>query len=264
MGVLDDLKKEAEAIAAEKARESDERAAALDRARQEIAPRLQKAYQYFDELRHHLQLVNREILATYEIRGIGRVDGLLQGQYGVATERPDAVEKFSFRCVCAKPGAFQVNQKDPAAVTSYRDYLRDNGLKAKVRDTGRGSALFMVQSVVPVVVEFSADVERGAIMLRVRNLTALGVTRHTLTPEQLDAKLLDEIAKAILRTENKFEEVLGISISDTSKVRLKKKIQAAMRQKQLEDELADRTEKREKTITGRVTRGLFGRKDGED
>lgn len=261
MGVLDDLKKEAEAIAAEKARENTERAAAQAKAREQIDPCMQRVHKYFEELKQHLEVVNREILASYEVRGVGRVDRLVQGQYAVARPNPEKLDRFSFRCVCAKPGVLQVTQSDAASVASFRDYLRDNGMQAKVRDTGRNTALFMVQAAVPVVVEFSADYERAVIMLRVRNLTAMGVSRHTFTAPEVDAKLLDEIAKAILRTENRFDEVVGHSLSNTGKIRLKKKIRAAMRQKQIEDEMAARQAKKEPTLTQRFSRTLFGRKD---
>ena len=260
MGVLDDLKKEAQALAAEKARETSEQAAAVERAREHLQPRMQKLLEYFTELKSHLELLNREILASYEVRGAGRVDALLQGDYRIATERPERIEKFSFRYVCAKDGAFQVNQGDAAAVSAYRDYLRDHGLQAKVRDTGRGSALFMVQAAVPVLVEFSADYERVAIRLRVRNLTSLGVTRHTLTLEQVDERFMDELARAILRAENRFDELVGASISPSSKKRLKKQIQAAMRRKEIQEQLKERKTEKESTITHRLGRSLFRRK----
>jgi len=261
MGVLDDLKKEAQALAAKKAREASEQGAALERAREHLEPRMQALLKYFTELKTHLELVNREILASYEIRGVGRVDALVQGDYRVATERPDRIQRFGFRCVCAKDAAFQVNQSDVAAVSAYRDYLRDNGLQAKVRDTGRGSALFMVQAAVPVLVEFSADYERVAIRLRVRNLTSLGVTRHTLTLDEVDERFMDELARAILRVENRFDERVGASISPSSKKRLKKQIQAAMRRKEIDEQLKERKTERESTITHRFGRGLFRRKD---
>lgn len=261
MGVLDDLKKEAQALAAKKAREASEQGAALERAREHLEPRMQALLKYFTELKTHLELVNREILASYEIRGVGRVDALVQGDYRVATERPDRIQRFGFRCVCAKDAAFQVNQSDVAAVSAYRDYLRDNGLQAKVRDTGRGSALFMVQAAVPVLVEFSADYERVAIRLRVRNLTSLGVTRHTLTLDEVDERFMDELARAILRVENRFDERVGASISPSSKKRLKKQIQAAMRRKEIHEQLKERRTERESTITHRFGRGLFRRKD---
>lgn len=261
VGVLDDLKKEAQAAAAEQARETTARAKALAEAREQIAPRMRKAFKYFEELKQHLELVNREIRATYGVRGIGRVDGLLQGKYSVTASDPQSLEKFSFRCVCAKSGVFQVNQADPASAAAYKAYLRDNRLQAKVRDAGKGAATFMVQPVVPVVVEFSSDYERVGIGLRVRNLNEIGVERHSLDVEQLDEKLLDEVAKAILRTDNRFDELVGNVISQSGQIRLKRKIRAAMRQKELEAELEEQRIKKEQGISQILSRRLFGRKD---
>ena len=262
MGVLDELKREAAAIEAEKAREKTSRAKLHARARERVVPRMRAAYTYFNELKQHLLVVKRQIQASYDIRDVGLVDGLQQGQYGVATENPEQLDKFSIRCVCAKSGILQVNHSDVASVAAYRDYLRSNGLQAKVRDAtkgGKGGAVFMVQPTVPVVIEFSADYERAVIILRIRNLNRIGVSRHTLTPEQVDEKLLDEIAKAILRQPNRFDIITGDVISDTSKFRLKKRIRAVVRQNELADEMARREADKDRTITKRLSRTFLGR-----
>ena len=222
---------------------------------------MQSTYKYFNELKQHLEALNREIEASYEIPAAGHVDGLMQSGYRVSATDTSKLDKFSFRCVCARSGVLQVHQNDPASVAAYRDFLRSNGLQAKVRDVARGGALFMVQPSVPVVVEFSADFERGTILLRTRNLNGIGVGRHTLTMDQINEKFLDEIAKCILRQANSFEEMVGISISETGKFRLKKKIQEAVRQKQLNDEKEQRAANKDSTITRRFTRSLLGRKD---
>jgi len=261
MGVLDELKKESQAIEAEKARESTSRERALTDARERIDPCMRTAYKYFNELKQHLLVVNREIEASYEIRDAGRVDGLKQGQYGVSTNNPEQMDKFSFRCVCAKNGVLQVNQSDLASATAYRDYLRANGLQAKMRDSTKtkGGAVFMVQPAVPVGVEFSADYDKRVVILRTRNLTDIGVGSNILKPEQIDEKFLDEIAKAVLRQPNRFGEITGNSISNTSKLRLKKKIQAAAREKERADEMAQREAAQDRTITKRFSRTFLGR-----
>lgn len=260
MGVLDELKKEAESVSAQKARETTARAETLAQARARLEPRMQALYKYFGELKQYLQVIDREITASYDFKDAGRIDGLVQGQYMVATEQPEQIQKFSFRCVCAKPGAVQVNQADAASVAAYRDYLRDNALQAKVRETGKGGALFMVQTAVAVVIEFSADLERMAIRLRVRNLNVIGVIHYVLSVEQVTDNLMDELAKAVLRQPNRFAEMVGDELSQTGKVRLQKKMKAILRQKQIEDELAAREAASEQTLTGRLSRTLLGRK----
>ena len=261
MGLLDDLKKEAEAVTAEKAREDAQRQEALRQAHARLEPLMQKLYKYFDELKSHLKVVNREVTTSYRIQGIGEVGDLKQGQYGVSTERVEKIEKFTFRCVCAKSGSYQVTQPDTASVAAYRDYLRDNGLQAKVRDSGQGSATFMVQAAVPVVVEFTADYKRVVVTLRMRNLKGIGVTRHTLNPDVITDKFMDELAKAIIRAPNTFDELVGDALSQTGKIRLKKKLQAAVRQKRIEEEQARKESEREDSITRRFGRTLFGKKE---
>jgi len=260
MGVLDDLKKEAAAVEAERARETTARQRALNDAQARLEPLMQRAYRYFGELKQHLGVVNKKVLVDYDIQDVGRVEGLEQGQYGVSTERPEQIQRFMFRFVCSKSGAFEVNQRDAGAVAAYREYLRDNGLKAKVRDTGKGAALFIVEPVVPVVVEFIADYERNAVRIRMRNMRSIGVTRYTVSLDKFDEKLLDELAKLVLRAPSRFDELTGNALTETGKVRIKKQLQEQLRRKALEDEQAARSEKSE-SITQRVGRSLFGRKE---
>ncbi len=261
MGVLDQLKQEAQAIEAAKTRAVTSRADALAASREQLGPCIRTAYKYFIELKKHLLATDRHIEASYDIRDAGHIDGLIQSQYGVATENPEQIDKFSFRCVCAKSGVLQVNQGDPASVSAYRDYLRSNGLQAKIRDSTRskGGALFMVQPAVPVAVEFSADYERGKVGLRLRNLTTIGVVRHRLETALVDEKFLDEIAKAVLRQANRFDVITGNSISDADKLSLRKKVQEEHRQKALAEETERREAELESTIGRRFGRTFFGR-----
>jgi hypothetical protein len=116
-----------------------------------------------------------------------------------------------------------------------------------------------VQPAVPVVVEFSANYERVIIALRVRNLTSIGVARHLFRPEQVDEKFLDEVAKTILRQPSKLAEITGDVLSNTSKMELKKKVQAAIREQEIADQVAQREAAEERTITKRFARTFLGR-----
>ncbi len=260
MGILDELRKEAESEAARKVREAENRERALLEARRRLEPSMQAIYKYFSELKQHLELLNKEVLASYEIKGAGLVQGMKQGNYGLSTGRPDRIDNLTFRCACVGRKLLQVNQRDAASVAAYREYLKQHRLQAKERDAGGGSAVFLVQPVVHVSVMFTADVEKAAIELRIRNLVALGVARHTLTTEQASEKLLDELAKALLRKDNEFDEMVGCSLTSTGKIRLRKSIQAVARQRQIEEERALKEAAREQSLTKRFGRTLLGRK----
>jgi hypothetical protein len=75
----------------------------------------------------------------------------------------------------------------------------------------------------------------------------------------VDEKFLDEVAEKILRQPSRLDEISGDVMGSTSKLKLNKKVQAAIRQQELADEMAAREAAEDRTITKRLTRTLLGR-----
>ncbi len=261
MSILDELKKEAEATQAR--HDSEVQAVKIRRTRAEAAllPKMNAMFEYFNELQNYVQVVKPDVNVSLKLLEIGNVTGLGQGDYKLSTDNREQITSFTFRFVCSKKGAAQVVVEEGNMATAYRDYIRDNQLRAKVRPGNKGGSVFIVDMTIPVSVSFSIDMENAQLILRLRNFETMGVTQHSLTREQVDDKFLDELAKAILRKPNRLEVLLGNALSDTSRMKIKQHLKSVMRQKEIDDQLSRKKPVRE-SITKKFSRTFLGRKNG--
>ncbi len=259
MGLLDDLKKEAEAAKARQ--DSDAQASTVRRSEVEaqLLPKIRAIYEYFSEFQNYVQVVNPEVNISLELQEIGQVEGFGQEEYQLSTDNPEKITSFIFRFINSKKGAVQVRIDDSIKAGKFRDYIRDNQLRAKVRPGEKGESVFIVDLRIPVAISFGLDLDRAKLVLSLRNFDSIGVTRHTLSLDRVDDKFLDELAKSILRKPNQLDQLLGNSLSNTSRMQIKQQLQAEMRKR--EEEEKRRMKPLKESIGQKFSRTFLGRKD---
>lgn len=226
MGLLDELKKEAEAVQQERNREVDASQAKHELIENELRPRMRELYSYFKELRDQLEVLDPDIHIDCEVEGMGTLRGLRQGKYRIATDDPQALDSFTFHYACEKPGRVEIRKPDRGAVERQREFLWSQNLRFQVRDSQKdGSGLFLLDAFVPVSIEFSIDAERGGIALRLRNVHGLGVMRHLFSADRLDKDFTEELAKVVLGKPNRFNELTGNVLPDEFRTQLRQQVE---------------------------------------
>ena len=118
------------------------------------------------------------------------------------------------------------------------------------------SGEFFLESFVPVTFEFQSEPERGAILLRLRNLNELGMSRIFYDPDQLTPELLDEMGKAVLRQPNRFDELSGNKMSDEMRKRLRQQLAHDGYKKRAENGGSDSSDIQDGTVAKK--KGLLG------
>ena len=120
MGVLDELKKEAETVKAQAERTRNSEQAERDAVLKELRPRVQALYTFLKEMTDHLGVVDPDIRASYDVDGLGEVSGLRQQGYRVTTPDNRNVTHFTLHFSCISDGSvkFQVKGKDCLLYTS--------------------------------------------------------------------------------------------------------------------------------------------------
>ena len=110
MGVLDELKKEAEKA---KAREEEEKSTTQvrrDEIRRELMPRMKAVHKYFREFTDHLNIVAPKAKIDYELEGLGTLKSMTQSDFKLAVENPEIVketgevDKFTFHFTYSRDG----------------------------------------------------------------------------------------------------------------------------------------------------------------
>lgn len=206
MGLLDDLRNQAEGRRAQEEHAAEEQQRREAIYRDEMQPRLGAAYQYFHELAQHLNYVQPEILVEYPLYSTGDSARLRQGEYSVATDSSTDLKRveITFHCAPDSPIEFDVAGKD--AVLSQSDRLDRYFINYKRRDQKDTSldleaARFRIEGPLPVKIIFEADIPQSVIHLVVRNFTDPGSSNYSLQPADLDDRFLDRLGKFLLRKE---------------------------------------------------------------
>jgi len=262
MGLLDDLKQEAAEL---QAKDVDTPEVAQtdvdeDRARRMLGAKMQALYKYFNEFNEHLNVVSPDVSGDYLLEGLGTLTNLRQGDYKLATDDPKSIQKFTFHWACARQGRHEFKVENPIIAEKHRENLWNQNLRFNKRDLQNGAgAVFVIDAFVPVSFEFEADAVKNVINLKLKNLDSLGTITHSYSSEKVNAELMDELAKCVLRRPNRFDELNGEKMSDDLRQRLRESVEKEREQRNTELHISGSDEPKS-SMTQRLTGSLFRRK----
>ncbi len=265
MGLLDELKNEAENLKA--ADDTGQEAAPAEsqadteRMRRMLAAKMTALYKYFNEFNEHLSAVSPDVSGDYLLEGLGTLSNLRQGDYKLATENPKSIEKFTFHWACSRQGRQEFKIANPIIAEKQRENLWNANLRFNKRDLQDGAgAVFVVDDYVPVTIEFAIDPVNTVIRLKLKNLGALGTVTHSFPQDKINAELMDELAKCVLRRPNRFDELTGEKMSDTLRQRIRENVEKEREQRNTELHIAGTGAQEKSSVTQRLTGSLFRRK----
>lgn len=260
MGLLDDLKQEAEQLKARDDDAPDTAEADIEGVRRQLEPKMKALFKYFTEFNEHLNVVSPDVSGDYLLEGLGTLTNLRQGDYKLATDDPKSIQKFTFHWSCSRAGRQEFKIANPIIAEKHRETLWNLNLRFNKRDLQNGAgAVFVVEAFVPVSFEFEADPVKSAINLKLKNLGTLGIVNHSYAPDKINAELMDELAKCVLRRPNRFDELNGEKMSDTLRQRLRESVEKEREQRNTELHVAEHGDQKS-SVTQRLKGSLFRRK----
>lgn len=239
MGVLDDLRTQAQ-----DRREQEETDAALVAQREqvyrdEIEPRMTQAYQFFMELVEHLNYVKLETPVNYPLLPDGAPATLNQSDYTVVIDSSKALQRIDINCQCSleKPLEFEIFGRD--AVLRHADRLDRFYIKYERRDYKDANyeligAKFKIEGPLPLKIVINADVMNSVILIGARNFTGAGVNRYTVQPSEFDEAFMDRIGQFMLR---KIDKLFTLEMGDAAKeaIRERLKLEAEQREQEMRE-----------------------------
>jgi len=261
MGVLDDLKQAAaELKAKDDGAEETTTPVDAEAVRRKLEPKMKALYKYFTEFNEHLNVVSPDVSGDYLLEGLGTLTNLSQGDYKLATDDPKSIQKFTFHWSCSRQGRQEFKVENPHIAEMHRETLWNLNLKFNKRDLQQGAgSVFVVDAYVPVSFEFEADPVKNAICLKLKNLGSLGIVNYSYHPDKINAELMDELAKCVLRRPNRFDELNGEKMSDTLRQRLRENLEKEREQRNTELHIAEGGDPKS-SVTQRLAGSLFRRK----
>jgi hypothetical protein len=209
MGLLDDLKKEADSLKNQEVARTQTihaNAASVDRA-------LRKAFYYLNELFKQLNVVRPPCPRDYDLHTVGKIDGLSQSDYRVEfrTSQRNGSEHFESLQIAfrrGKPEKITV-KREAEFIERFRDLLWQNNLRftsEALRNDRRViiSETFTINCDVVCGVDVEGDYEAGAIRFKMKNVEDFGPTLYTLEPDSVTDPALEELAKLLIGKDSKF------------------------------------------------------------
>lgn len=226
MGLLDDLKKKADAAreALHEPAQAEERALKF---RAVALPAMFRIHRGLSELVAQLKVLQEEAPASLRVAGLGDVGGLLQGQYDVMADATPP-ELITLRCQLrlAKPRPLELKTVG-VSINAWIENARRQGVTMKVlrliEGTGANQRAYVgLEGVIPVTLQFKLDVDANAIQFYTRNFDELSDRRQFFSPTAVTEAWCEEMLKFVLRTDNRF---LKDEVSPNVREQLRRRIE---------------------------------------
>ena len=259
MGILDELRDQAESIKTSSETEKERQERLYKYYLDELNPSLIKFYQFLHEFSTHLNFIKLEVNATYELPVVGTFSDFKQGDYRLVADSDTEMKDVKFQFCCERENEFQFLLENPRDVERVEEFFKKNHIHfycKKERDDRYNvvSGDFRVKSTIPILVRLAADIENSCINVAITNFDGFGVRKVSLKPQQITEALLDRFGNYIVRRESDFLQT-RLSDDDMRKIR-----ERMLKEKQeQEQELRDlaRAEEEETKQQEKARRGLL-------
>jgi len=229
MGLLDDLKSEAEKLQDEQSSDEINRERLETIYREEINPKMQMISNYFSEFFDQLAILKPKTEVAYTIPGYKEIKGLIQKDYAISADSLERIKKLRLRFIAEQlnESEFSVTPKSKAAET--RHFFEQQNIAFSewpVRDAQQEviGLNFQLKLKVEVLFMFQADIDNSVIQLSIVNFETFGVTQKSYRPEVINEAWLEDIGRYILR---KSKTLHSLEISDEVKQKLREQLKRA-------------------------------------
>lgn len=258
MGLLDDLKNQANEQRDREQREK-ERWEQLEKTYQdEIHPRMSEVYQYLNELVEHLNYLKPDTFAHYPVLPGGKSCTFRQHDYKLTIDSTRQIENITlaFKAELTEPVHFTIEHKEK--VLHQKDLLDSYKLRHERKEYKDDSyellgADFKLEGPINISIYFVGDIENSSVNLFMSNFESPGVVKYVLKARHLNRDFLDKLGSYLLRKDNKF---LNLDISDDHKQTIRQMLEEEQQQREQEISEMERLA-REEEASEKANRGFL-------
>jgi hypothetical protein len=204
VGLLDDLKKKADALQTQQQSEDQLRQADIE----EVDKALRQTFRYLDELLKQLVVVKPENASTFALPGIGEMKALKFSESFInyRQKREGEREVFDYVALFIKwttTNELTVVRDLPPAVEKLRRQLDEYNLKYTIKEdfNDRRSLTKAAFSITPLVrsdVEIRGLYGQGKLRIEAKNLLRFGADFFTVPARDIGEPVLEELARMLL------------------------------------------------------------------
>lgn len=213
MGLLDDLKKQAEAV---KAQDVD-RTESLRASAVAVDHALRRAFLYLNDLGKQLNVVQMPCPFKFDIPTVGVIDGLVVKDFFCDFRSKHFIDKdyygevqVAFRCASER---ILTVKKGPDDMEKFRDFLWQSNIEHK-SEQFRNERKVITHEVFRVKCDFrvqgriEGDHETGKVKVITKNVGAFEVDLFMLMALEMNDQAVEEFAKYFIGRPNKWDELV--------------------------------------------------------
>lgn len=212
MGLLDDLKKEAETLKNQEA----QRTQTLKANAVQVDQALRSIFKYMNELFRQINVVKPGCERAYDLQTVGKIDGLSQSDYRIeyrTSQRNNSehYEELTITFRRSKPETFTV-KREAESIERFRDLLWQNNMRftsEPFRNERRviTHEFFTINNEVICGADIVGDYDEGVIRFKLKNVEGFGPSIYTLEPSVVNDQSLEDLAKLFIgKVEVNFEK----------------------------------------------------------
>jgi hypothetical protein len=229
MGVLEDLKAEAEAREARDSALASLAAETREEAIRVLQPAMSRIYNYLKDLLTQMERLERQVMFDYTLKGVGKLKGLRHKDYILARcfEDRDVVEGFNLRFQIHNGRRYKVRIADRAVALELIKEFREREVKFKVHEQTSATAPTLLEFLADfiAVLEFRPGYMRKAVDLTVKNYSTLGTEGCSFAAKTVDDNFLDNLARFVMREPNELFSLKLENLSDDLRDKLRAKLE---------------------------------------
>lgn len=236
MGILDDLKQQAEKQQDTPSTAAPPTVGSDEFYREHVKARMLTAFNFLTELVNQVNSMQLDVRADYPFKPDGKPVTLMQRGYKVFSDHITDPRQITlgFICALANPTTCEVQGRVPVMTQSEMlERYQFKYEKQEQKDPRQIVIGARFKLVGPLQIKFilQFDGSKQVIKLLVSNFAGAGTSQYNLKPEQLDEAFLDHLGKYLLRKE---ADLFKEEISDDVKAMLRKKLQEEQQQREKE------------------------------
>ena len=182
----------------------------------ELQPRLKALYQHLDRFADRANSKAIPVALDYLVEGFGTLHTTQLERFEVFADDPDRPCKIAIRYASVGTRELALVPKTNDDYFRFRDQLLGHHLEFTSGTSG-GIGKISLKPVVPAGLSFKADSDKASIEVRVWNLVALGSTRYTLAPHNVNADLFDALEKLVRHESGDFYDLTGNAVASKAR-----------------------------------------------
>jgi hypothetical protein len=218
MGLLDDLKKQADA-----AKNNPTGMLSKQASIRLVNENLEKIARYFHDLAEQLTVLQPPCSYVFPVPGVGDMLYLKSGNFYTDYRRKvevgdlhDMIDHVKLSLIYSSEQKFVIERSEMALIQRSREYLERHNFRFDTEErretSGRLSkVIFTIPWEVRALVLITADYKNQQIIIATKNIERLGEQEFILEAHRVDEKLLDELAKFVISDDNCFRKLTHLN-----------------------------------------------------